>query len=501
MDSNTKLKSELKKDALLFGKVCFPNMFTEKSPRFHRELVDLYHNENIKKAVIQAPRGFAKSSILAKVCALHHIIYGEGVRFVVIVSKTEGHGKRILHDIKNMLNYSQNFQNIYGYWGEQSAKSWTKTEIMLKNGSYIMVRGSNQQIAGLNINDQRPTLVIYDDPEDPKNTINEEKMKDNMKNLYEGILPALNAKIGRVIVIGTPFHAQCMVEVLHKSEGWVGKKYKAIQDDGTSLWEELFPIEDLLAKKQEYESDNKSGWFYSQYQCTILPGDNQLFKEEYYCEYGGVLEYKNGQNYLILDYRKINKVREDFTPPRKIHVNVFIGIDPAVSLGEKADFFVIMPVAIDNDNNRYVLPYYRSRVSPSAAIEKIIAYNSKYKPVKTSIETSGQQEVFRDILRNLEGIYIPGLNLSHNPRGKKEKRHLDVLEPFFFKRKVFMLKEQTELYSELLMSPNGEHDDTLDGLYYAFKGMYKPNGGAVEENNQTLILNNRVFNERSWMSN
>jgi hypothetical protein len=36
------------------------------------------------------------------------------------------------------------------------------------------------------------------------------------------------------------------------------------------------------------------------------------------------------------------------------------------------------------------------------------------------------------------------------------------------------MKNMQNLEDEMLLFPRGKHDDLLDGLYYAFKGSYKP---------------------------
>ena len=77
---------------------------------------------------------------------------------------------------------------------------------------------------------QRPTLVILDDPEDMNNTKTAEAMEFNLKWLLQSMAPALDAKRGRLAVIGTPQHQRCMVETLVQTEGWVSRRYKALHD-------------------------------------------------------------------------------------------------------------------------------------------------------------------------------------------------------------------------------------------------------------------------------
>ena len=227
--SVTSIQEKLAKDIILFGKICFPNMFSSESPKFHYEIAELLQDLSNNKLNIIAPRGHAKSSLVACVFPIWHILTEKGSKFVVLSSKTEGHAVRLLQTIKNALEYSAELRSIYGYWGQHSAKTWARTEVVLRDDTMIMCRGTGQQVVGLKHGNQRPTLVILDDPEDMNNTKTAEAMEFNLKWLLQSMAPALDAKRGRLAVIGTPQHQRCMVEMLVQTEGWVSRRYKALQ--------------------------------------------------------------------------------------------------------------------------------------------------------------------------------------------------------------------------------------------------------------------------------
>jgi predicted phage terminase large subunit-like protein len=197
----------------------------------------------------------------------------------------------------------------------------------------------------------------------------------------------------------------------------------------------------------------------------VLSDEDQLFKEEYFRWYEGDV--------------RLDETREAYlhmTSPesRVLPVNLFTGIDPATSTLESADYSAIVTTAVDRDNNRYVQPYIRQRMAPSKTIEMIKKQYEMWRPKRMNIETTQAQETFRDILRNMEDVYIPGLGVGHKPREKKQKRYVDLLEPYFFKRKVWLRRSMQTLIDELLMFPRGTHDDLIDALYYSFKGAYRP---------------------------
>ena len=158
--------NKLRDNMILFGKVVMPNMFTAPSPDFHYQVAKVLSNKHEKQVNIIAPRGHAKSSIVGGVFPMHHIMFDQGPKLIVLVSRTQDHAVKLLGTIKDVFDYSETFRAIFGYWGQHSARSWAKTEIELKDGTMIVCKGTGQQLRGIKHGNQRPTLIILDDPED-----------------------------------------------------------------------------------------------------------------------------------------------------------------------------------------------------------------------------------------------------------------------------------------------------------------------------------------------
>ena len=477
-------KEKLRNNLLLFAKICTPNTFVVKTPDFHHEIAELWENPIYDRVNIIAPRAHGKTS-LSKFMMLHHLIFSETrIKFIVIVSKTEDHAIRLLHDLKDIIEYSQPFRELFGYWGKESAKKWAENEITLKDGSYVLCRGAQQQIVGLNHLSQRPTLVVYDDPEDDKNTKNVESMESTLKVLMKEVEPGVDPKVGRIWLIGTPQREGCLVMKVKEMPNWTTKHYDSILDESEKkvLWPEWMSWDKLMEKKASYESINKLSVFYSEYRCQLIGDEDQLFIPADF-------RYWRGHHYLD-DYGESflkitelgKKVRDglDWTiqytkleEPIEKPVNTFMGIDPASSVSTSADYSVIMPIAVDDKRNVYILPYFRKRVKPMDLAQTIIAYFKKYKPKKTNIETVGYQEMLRDYLRNEVDTYIPGMEIKNNPRNSKSQR-IETLQPFFFSHQMHLQDSMLDLENELMLYPRSSHDDTLDALYYAKKSIYIP---------------------------
>jgi len=478
MTDKREIITKMQQDMLLFGRMVMPNMFSSESPKFHYTITEALQDNDIKQINIIAPRGHAKSSVVAGVYPLFHLMFDKGIKVIVLVSRTQSHATKLLGTIKDVLDYSKEFRYFFGYWGQHSARKWSNNEIELKDGSIIICKGTGQQIRGIKHGNQRPTLLILDDPEDEVNTKTSEAMEFNLRWLLQSGVPSLDALRGKICVIGTPQHQRCLVETLKDMDGWTNLEFRPSLEDNIPLWEDVWPIEKLIQKKKELDSINRLSVFYREYLCQIVGDEDNLFRPEDFQWYDGHIETdRAGLSNLVLT----SLHGEEVTEVRP--VNVFTGVDPASSTKKTADYSVIFNIAIDEDNNRFCLPYYRKRANPLNLADNIIENFKLYQSTKTRIESVGYQEMLRQYIKEQAEklkLFIPGLEIKENPRTSKSYR-LESLQPLFANKKVYMKKSMIELEDELLLYPRGKNDDLLDGFFYANKNAYRPTHDTIDK--------------------
>lgn len=467
-----------REDLLYFGKILSPDTFYTETPEFHHEVVEMLMDRSIPQIMLQAPRGFGKSTINS-LFILHHIFFDAGHKVVLIQSKTRPEAINRLSKIKALLSsylVSDLFEtNIT----EQTSSTWREDKIEFTffniiTGEYqkVMIRaiGTGQQARGMLIDNTRITLYLLDDPDDEDNCKTPEAMTDNLSK-FLGNKEGLDSRNGRVIVIGTPIREGCIVDRLNNNYGWVTKIYDAIDESNkVSIWENYRSYEWVMDRKREYEELGMRWKWYAEFRCQISGEEDRLFKGWKY--WGGELQNNGGNNYLKITRRN----KEDLPVPEIIPVNTFLGIDPASSTKKTADFSITFRIAYDADRNIYVLPYFRQRVTPLAHAEQIIETVKNDKPSRGQVETVGYQEMLRTYLRQRldeEGLYLPGLETKYNPRTEKSAR-LETMQPFFATGKIWIMEDMPELEDEFNMYPRGKHDDLLDGLYYATRKLISP---------------------------
>lgn len=469
MEAKRKVLELCKNDLIYFGKVISPQVFYLKSAPFHYELSSLIMDKGIKQLVIQAPRGVGKSQ-LCKLQVLHHAIFDEGNKLIVIQSKTRKEAVNRLSDIKDILNYNEIFKDLFGYCGVNVAKVWREDHLVTTINGWtvsIFALGTGQPVRGTLKDDTRITLYILDDPDDEDSTVTNEQMDKNFDKFLGGIA-GLDRRNGRAIVIGTPVKRGCIVDRISNTTGWTTKILSCIDDNNNLLWEEMYPRQWLEKKKEELEEQGMLRKFYSEYMCSIQGEEEQLFKPEYLRYWDGYLESKN-----TLCITSIDDV--ELPNPKRIAVNIFLGIDPASSVSTKADYSVTMTIAYDGDNI-YVLNYFRNRVTPTEHAEQIINEIKTKHPTRAQVESVGYQEMLRQYLRKRmeeENIWVSGLETKITQRVDKVSR-LSSLHHFFVRKKVYLKKDMVAFKNELATFPYCKHDDLLDGFYYATMKLVAP---------------------------
>ena len=447
----------------LFGKHCFPTAFTKKTPAAHREIFDCVVNEDIKRLLIAAPRGFAKSTIMTFLLPVWKVAFKKSHEdlFIVIVSESHAQSINFLSRIRFHFENSRSFKAIFGDYGPATARRWTSTDVVFKNGARIVAVGCGQRVRGFIEGDSRPNLIIVDDYESELNAGTKEMRAKNRKWITEAVIPSLSDD-GRIIMIGTVISEDCFLYWARKSSAWHVLWYKIIDDDNKSLWPEKFPMSRIKQIKEEFASVGNLNGFYQEYMNEAQSPDEAPFKPHYMQLHHYDYKVINGQQCL---YRLIDE-EETIIP-----VTLYSGVDPASSLSLRADFFVIATVGIDNDNNVYIIDIFRKHIDPAEQPHVIIEKYKKFRPRWMKIETVAYQEALRSAVRDImqrEDLYIPGLEKGVKPRNPKSERLLSLV-PMLARGKFFFRDEDIEAQSEFLSYPKGKNDDIMDAIWTALE--------------------------------
>ena len=451
----------------LFGRFCFPTALRKVTPPFHHEVYRDLSDDSVRRVLIAAPRGTAKSTVTTLIYPLCKVAFkpSDEDLFIVIISESQAQSINFLSRIKYHLTHSDKFKEIFGDFGPTTAKRWTNNDIVLANGARIIAVGTGQRVRGFIEGDTRPNLIIVDDFESELNAFTMEARAKNRKWITEAVIPSLSDD-GKIAMIGTVISEDCFLYWAKDSPAWKVLWYSIWDEDEKSIWPERFPKSRIMEIKREFESVGNLNGFYQEYMNIAQSPDNAPFKPEWMQLHHYDFERINGQNCLVREVGDERKVKP---------VEVYAGVDPASSLSATADFFVIATIAVDSDNNKYVVDLFRDRISPAEQPGKIIELYKKFRPKRMNIETTGYQEALRTAVRELmlEGnLYIPGLERGVKPRTRKSERLLSLV-PMFAKKSFYWRPEDLVGQQEFLSYPRGKHDDVMDSIWTALE-RHKP---------------------------
>ncbi len=458
-------------DLITFGKLFSPQDFlASATPDFHLKVGKLLTNKKKQQLALVLPRDHAKSTLAA--CAvLHRFVFAtkDAPEFIAWVGEAQDQARDNLGWIQNHIYENQ---AIHYYFGDLEGDKWTKDEFTLKNGCRMIGKGTSQRLRGKRQYSTRYTGIVLDDFESELNTKTPDSRRQIKEWVTAAVYPAIDFdKNGFLWCNGTIVHYDSFLNGLvskHKEALKTGEEFawevytkKAIED-GEPIWPSRWPLKKLAERKQFYIDSGTPAKFYQEYMNQAKSPEDQIFSEEDINNalYKGFARYDEAHDswYIKLD------------DDRKEYVNIYIGVDPASTIGVHNDYSVIMVIGVTAEYDYYVIEYWRQRVLPMDCADKIFEIAKRYSPIRRiNIETIAYQEMLRDYVMKRskkEGLFLPGIEKGiKNYNQKKKDRLFEGLQPMFKAGAVHLKKDMHEFIGELLDFPKGSHDDTIDAFW------------------------------------
>ena len=493
-----------------------------KSPDFHREVINrLMKVEEGEKMAIVAPRGHAKTTLVSLLYPLHRILFGEE-KFILLISESEMQSKYLLEAIGDEIEYNEKLQYFFG---NRMGDVWGKEEKEIVTGFHpngtpsgtckLMVRGTGQKVRGLKYNAYRPTLTIIDDGEGDGNTGTMLQREKFRRWIDTSVVPGSDD--GKVIFVGTIVDEDSYLNNVAGTKaydktgkkvrlGWSSLFYQSILQDTENfqyvasgkeikdekgkpkvLWEDRRPYEWLTSKRDEAKSKGDVGYFFQEYQNVPMDDSFRVFKRDDIQHYSGYYTHSDGIDYVHI---------KDGNETNKVPVNIFMGVDPASSENIKANYTVVMVIAVDAQFNIYIIEYFRGQVSPMDGADRIFDLCDLYNPKAVNIEETGHV-MLADYMYRISKETGRFLNINPKKAIQKKFYRIKQLQPMFASKSVFLKEEHYELEDELLAfrEDGSMTKDTLDALRWATDDMYKP---RVEKNKKGEWQKRRTAVRADW---
>lgn len=271
-----------------FINTCIPDELELPIPDLHRMMLrKMCHGS--KKQAHALPRGTAKTT-LAKLSVVKLLTYFN-YNYVIYLSSTHPNASNYVKDIVAVLQ-SPNYEAIYGaidlvveqtsfgmyqFWMNRYTSDVTTGEMICKRVKVtLQSRGAGQAVRGLNINNKRPDLLIVDDVEKKEDMVVENNYKKLKQWFYGTMLKALDKRRAKIVQIGNFVSQICMLRDHLESDAWESMRFGILKKDGTSLWPELWPLQDIIDDYTLYQEQNELATWYAEMMNLPLPSSGGL---------------------------------------------------------------------------------------------------------------------------------------------------------------------------------------------------------------------------------
>lgn len=235
-----------------FAALVNPDEFRFLFPSFYLTLFGLLtaFRQRVEKFAIGIPRGFAKTTFVKLLCVWYILFTGK--KFILIVGASEKLALNTVADICDMLS-SFNIRVLFGDWRLRVEEDTKEQKVFYFRGRDIILKGvgAGTSVRGINRKSSRPDVILMDDVQTRESAENEE-LTDSLLRWILGTLMMTKSNEGcTYIYVGNMYPENCILDKFRKDPSWTSFVVGGILADGTSLWEELKPIKELIA---EYDS-------------------------------------------------------------------------------------------------------------------------------------------------------------------------------------------------------------------------------------------------------
>lgn len=439
-DAAIKFKIECMGDVEFFARNMTPNLLGFEMPEFHKEIY--YSLPRVKRGLICAPRGFAKSTITSVIYPLWLGCARCTYKNIMIISASETLAVELLRKIKRELEENE---NIIKYFGDLRTDKWSETHIILKGGVNIVARGAGAQIRGF-----RPDCLILDDIETDEGVESEEQRRKLKDWLFKSCLNTLLPN-GQFLIVGTILTPLSLLSELMVSDNkWKKWKYMAYKDgvmeEGHELWKELWPHQAL----QQRRSEIGSFAFASEYMNSPIEQGATAIKESQIKIWSELPE----------------------------NLSYWIALDPAYTEDKNSDYKTGVLVGLDKDMNRYLVKVIRTHETMNEYMGQIVQTWRMYRDnvIGLGAPCSGtEREFYRSFtefchrhnnyppIQELKNVFKDGNNIGIR---NKTKRITAALQPLFEAGKYYIGEDHEAARTELLTIGSSKHDDIVDAMTY-----------------------------------
>jgi hypothetical protein len=423
-------------------------------PDIHVTIWGLLINTALDKVLLAIPRGHAKTT-LAKLSVVHYFYYTDR-RFCVYLSNTNPIAKNACRDIMAYMD-SDNHKAVFGevelIKASETDSIWI-FQIVDVNGRkkrcILRAMGVGQQVRGLNIDNERPDILVGDDVEDRENTATP-LLQKNLDDWVFGTLLKALGRTTKIIWIGNIIRKTGLLARLSLDPEWNPVVFGSLVqgDDGAirPLWPDLWPLTALIKDFKTYSDNGQT--------------------ETWMCEMMNMPGYgKNGF--------RIDQVRYRALPSPESVVASFITVDPAFGLNKGVnDKSAVVVHVLDDENVPMVVGYVHEHLTETQIFDACLMFAEVWNAWVWGIEAIAAQSVLLTLFdfilasRGMQGAVE--LVELYAGRGDPKAGRIQAWVNMMGENQYYLFDSDVEATAQLLAydkSKKNQADDLIDACAY-----------------------------------
>ena len=241
--------------------ISMPTIFQFGYPPVFQALWNLlleysFKPRDFSQLALGLPRGFGKSTFI-KLYVLFCILF-TNKQFILVFCATAKLAENIISDVADFLD-EPNIQKLFGSWKVGIIKDTQELKVFGFRGRNIILQalGAGSSVRGINIKNIRPDVMLFDDVQTREQADSETQSTQLLNWMLGTAMKAKSPHGCLFIFIGNMYPTpHSILRKLKHNPLWIKFICGGILADGTSLWEDLQPIKQLIA---EYENNLSMG--------------------------------------------------------------------------------------------------------------------------------------------------------------------------------------------------------------------------------------------------
>jgi len=412
---------ECYKSTEVFAKTLFPDRFyLPFSKKIHSEIFRIIDDDSIQRAVIAAPRGIGKTSIVNLVCPARGILL-RNKNYIIPISCSADAAIEQSENLKQELVSNETILSLFGSCksGNWSEKRW---DAVWKDDGFttrVKPRGAGQQVRGPLFRNARPDLIIVDDLEDPDHMDSEEQRTKKKQWFFADVCNSIarygpRKKDWRILVLGTVLHEDSLLVNLLNDPNWYSVCLEICDDNFVSNWPEGISDKELKDLYKGFSEQGIPDVFAREYRNNPISTKDATFKASYF-------KYYNEQD--IVGNTNIE--------------SVVIG-DPAKTAQMSSADSAVVGVGVDTKLNAiYQRDLVLGKMHPDEFYDTLFKMALRLKARVIGVEVTGLHEFITYPLKNemlRRGLHFDIIELSARrgaSRGEGKKDRIAALVSFY----------------------------------------------------------------------